>query len=447
MKAVAATHYDVLELAADATQDEIRHAYSSQLRRFSRAANSPKPLSAEALDALRLAFKTLSDPASRQAYDRELAGVAVAQEPVAAMPVPIERDVKRTVLPATRPTPNDAEAKVLSFSFAGSGGEYFRIWIVNLLLTILTLGIYSAWAKVRREQYFHRNLLLEGSGFDYHGQPWAILKGRVIAALLLILLSMAKNAGPAVYGITVLALLPVFPWLLIKAFRFRARNTSYRGLHFGFDAKYLAACRVFLGYGLLTLLTLGLAFPLFYRQLRKFLIDHLRYGSTRFVNNVSIRQIYGIFMFPGVLFLILLVAIILVGKAVAGHGAAALLALSSVVILLSVMIILGQFLLLPYFTARATNAIWGNTALGDNRFDCDLPVVGYIGIYLSNLLAIAFSLGLLIPWARVRLARYRAEHLYLHMSDDLEDFIAGEREAVNAVGEEVTDMLDLDIGL
>ncbi|MDR1854861.1 MAG: DUF898 domain-containing protein, partial [Azoarcus sp.] len=37
--------------------------------------------------------------------------------------------------------------------FTGSGGEYFRIWIVNLLLSILTLGIYSAWAKVRREQY------------------------------------------------------------------------------------------------------------------------------------------------------------------------------------------------------------------------------------------------------------------------------------------------------
>jgi hypothetical protein len=34
--------------------------------------------------------------------------------------------------------------------FTGSGAEYFGIWIVNLLLTILTLGIYSAWAKVRR---------------------------------------------------------------------------------------------------------------------------------------------------------------------------------------------------------------------------------------------------------------------------------------------------------
>ena len=34
--------------------------------------------------------------------------------------------------------------------FVGTGSEYFRIWIVNLLLTIVTLGIYSAWAKVRR---------------------------------------------------------------------------------------------------------------------------------------------------------------------------------------------------------------------------------------------------------------------------------------------------------
>ena len=52
------------------------------------------------------------------------------------------------------------------FEFSGKGGEYFRIWIVNLALTILTLGIYSAWAKVRRLQYFHRNTALIGNSFD-----------------------------------------------------------------------------------------------------------------------------------------------------------------------------------------------------------------------------------------------------------------------------------------
>ena len=69
---------------------------------------------------------------------------------------------------------------LLPFEFRGNGGEYFRIWIVNLLLTIVTLGIYSAWAKVRRLRYFYGNTFLDGQSFDYHGQPLAILKGRLI---------------------------------------------------------------------------------------------------------------------------------------------------------------------------------------------------------------------------------------------------------------------------
>ena len=65
--------------------------------------------------------------------------------------------------------------------FTGSGAGYFGIWIVNLLLTIVTLGIYSAWAKVRRLQYFYRHTELAGSSFDFHGSPARILIGRVIA--------------------------------------------------------------------------------------------------------------------------------------------------------------------------------------------------------------------------------------------------------------------------
>ena len=71
-----------------------------------------------------------------------------------------------------------------AITFSATGSEYFRIWIVNLLLSIVTLGVYSAWAKVRREQFFHRNLLLDKAGFDYHAQPMAILRGRGIAAAL-----------------------------------------------------------------------------------------------------------------------------------------------------------------------------------------------------------------------------------------------------------------------
>ena len=83
-------------------------------------------------------------------------------------------------MPPVDPGPPREEA----FSFTGSGSEYFRIWIVNLILSVVTLGIYSAWAKVRRLEYLYRNTRVAGASFDYHGRPLAILKGRIIAVLL-----------------------------------------------------------------------------------------------------------------------------------------------------------------------------------------------------------------------------------------------------------------------
>ena len=74
-------------------------------------------------------------------------------------------------------------AAPVALQFTGDGGEYFRIWIVNLCLSVLTLGIYSAWAKVRRKRYFYGCTLLEGAAFEYLGNPVAILKGRIIVVL------------------------------------------------------------------------------------------------------------------------------------------------------------------------------------------------------------------------------------------------------------------------
>src|SRR3954471_16873506 len=65
--------------------------------------------------------------------------------------------------------------------FTATGGEYFRIWIVNLALTVITLGLYSPWAKVRRKRYFYEHTMLGGEAFDYRGKPIAILKGRLVA--------------------------------------------------------------------------------------------------------------------------------------------------------------------------------------------------------------------------------------------------------------------------
>ena len=50
-----------------------------------------------------------------------------------------------------------SEVHRLPIEFTSSGSEYFRIWIVNLLLMFVTFGIYYPWAKVRRLRCFHAN--------------------------------------------------------------------------------------------------------------------------------------------------------------------------------------------------------------------------------------------------------------------------------------------------
>src|SRR5437868_4613813 len=85
---------------------------------------------------------------------------------------------------AVLPRPAEHEKVLHNFEFRGSGGEFFRIWIVNIALTLVTLGFYSAWAKVPPRRYFYGNIFVAGHSFDYHASPVRILIGRMIAVLL-----------------------------------------------------------------------------------------------------------------------------------------------------------------------------------------------------------------------------------------------------------------------
>ncbi len=100
-----------------------------------------------------------------------------------------------------------------------------------------------------------------------------------------------------------------------------------------------------------------------------------------------------------------------------------------------------------HLKAHLTNLVFGQSRLGAHRFESHLKTGRMFGLYFINALAIIFSLGLLIPWAQIRLARYRAERLTLCAADSLDDVVAAEQENVGAAGEELGDALDLDFAL
>ncbi|MDP1658216.1 MAG: DUF898 family protein [Methylotenera sp.] len=191
--------------------------------------------------------------------------------------------------------------------FTGKAGEYFGIWIVNLLLSIVTLGIYSAWAKVRRKKYFYNNTLIDGVGFDYHARPIAILKGRIIAFVLFVLYSVLSGFSPILGALLALVLFLAIPWIVVRGMTFNARNSSHRGLRFDFDGKYGQAALVFIGYTLLSIVTLGLAIPFVAQRTHKFIAGHHKFGTSHFKMEALVRDFYKIYL---IIFLIPLLGIL-----------------------------------------------------------------------------------------------------------------------------------------
>lgn len=351
-----------------------------------------------------------------------------------------------TIAPET-PVASPPALQEYPFQFTGLGSEYFRIWIVNLALSLLSFGLYSPWAKVRREKYFHHATRLDNSCFDYHGKPLAILKGRLIAWSLLALLSLCNRFLPDFYLLALIFCAPLLPWLLLRAFIFRARNTSWRGLHFDFHAEYRDAARVFLGWGGLTIVTLGLALPAFLREVKRFQIDHLSYGGFHLHCNPPLGTTYAIFG-RAILFTL---APVLLGAALVAAAGATDWGREQAPIYITILAIAtygsALFIARPYLNVRLANLNWNHTRFAAHRILSRQQLRTLAPIVLINTVLVIATFGFFRPWAQVRLARYRAAHTALLLSGTLDDLHGQALSEQRAIGEELGDAFDFDLAL
>lgn len=329
--------------------------------------------------------------------------------------------------------------EVHGFQFNGRGTEYFKIWIVNVLLTILTLGIYSAWAKVRRLQYFYRNTQLAGAGFDYHGTPQAILKGRIIAFVLLVAYNAAFQFNPLLGAVIALLLALVMPWLLMRSLRFKLTNSSYRGLRFGFAGKVRDAYRAFLKYPALAGLTAYLLAPLAHQRIKQYQFSNSRFGNASFGFGASARSFYGIYLsFLAVMAGAILLAVAVFRQMEAVDPQTGMLAAGLTV---SVFFVLATTLFMVYIQ----NLVWNDTRLGAHQFSCNLSARRVLWIGATNFLGILLTFGLYKPFATVRMLRYKLESMSLVAEGGLSAFVAGQQQQAGASGEEAAEMFDVDI--
>jgi uncharacterized membrane protein YjgN (DUF898 family) len=344
-------------------------------------------------------------------------------------------------------------ARPEKFSFTGSGSEYFRVWIVNLLLTILTLGIYSAWAKVRKTRYFYDNTKVAGSSFDYHGNPVAILKGRIVALAFIAAYNLAFHFSDAMGFVMLAILVALSPWLVWKSLQFKLYNSSYRGIRFGFRGSMGKVYLVYLMLPLLAFFSAYLLAPFAHQQMKKFQHEESRYGSTHFSFHASAGSFYKAYLIG---FLVALAGMIVIGIGFSGSLAALFKAggpkqagagAIGMFALFILALYLWMFSLYPIFLTMIQNLIWNRTRLGEHRFKSEMRAGRMTFIVLSNLIGIALTLGLFIPFAQIRAMKYRIESMTLMPEGSLDNFIAATQAQAAATGEGASDLLDFDLSL
>ncbi|MEQ1517571.1 MAG: YjgN family protein, partial [Usitatibacteraceae bacterium] len=389
--------------------------------------------------------------------------------------------------------PAPAAAEIHPFRFTGTAGEFFGIWIVNLFLTIITLGIYSAWAKVRKKRYFYGHTWVADANFEYHGNPIAILKGRLIAVAAFATYSGVGHFMPKVAAVLALLLFCAAPWFIARSMAFNAFNSSYRNIRFRFHATYMDVLKAIWPIALvlifpllmpdwdpasktppptsfwvivaLQMVAIFAVYPYAIGGLKKLHVNHSQYGTAPFSIGVGIGAFYKIYFLTILVVFGVIVAIsvvvgiitaVIVGIAAASSsgggtdGGKLMAVLGGIIGVFAVMVIYFAIgtVVLAYTKSRMGNLVFNNTRLdGHVTFISNLKLRKLAWIYLVNILAILFSMGLAVPWAVIRVMRYRAECLALQSPSAIDQFISGVSAQVSATGEELGEFFSIDLSL
>jgi uncharacterized membrane protein YjgN (DUF898 family) len=301
-------------------------------------------------------------------------------------------------------------------SFHGDGGTLFGLTLVNLLLSIVTLGIYYFWGKTRVRAYTHSQLAFDGDRFAYHGTGKELLIGwlKAFAVAVVVfgsaqlLLLTQDLAVLMIRGLVIwLAFLILTPIALVGSRRYRLSRASWRGIRFSFRGRTGELVKLFVGGSVLTTLTLGLYTPFFWNNLWGYLIRHSYFGSQPFAFDGRGKDLFWKF----------------------------------VVALLLTIPTLG--LCWAWYHATRQRYYWAHTSFGGAGFRSTVTGGALLGLWIVNILLVVFTLGFGMPWVIVRNLRFLSRYVTLEGALDLST-VRQEMMAASATGEGFADFLGLD---
>ncbi|MDR1911640.1 MAG: DUF898 domain-containing protein [Helicobacteraceae bacterium] len=363
--------------------------------------------------------------------------------------------------------------------FRGNAHDFFKVWIINLLLTIITFGLYSPWAKVRNNQYLYGNAYLGDHSFEYTANPFRILIGRLIVFGGYLTFSVCANIGHWEVATLIAAVFVLLiPFFIRQSVAFKRRYTRFRGVSFKHTASalsyYKATLPIFIILSIIVAIyaapmlgvfkprnlsdgffvawlyspliiyaVAALLTPYVFALIKRLIIGKTSYGHTSFEYNLKIGAVYFVFLKYS---LIVLAFVVIPLIAIFDFYTDAYLRHVP-----TPLIILYFTSIFVFYAAKGAFDAWigrvdfNNCSIGGFKTFCEYRARELAPIYIVNFFALLFSCGLLYPWVKVRVLKYKLENVGFE-NLDLDGFTGEIERQKGALGEETADFFDLDIG-
>lgn len=303
-------------------------------------------------------------------------------------------------------------------SFHGKGSELFGIIIVNWLLTIVTLGIYYPWAKAKQLKFFYGATALKEDFFSFHGTGKEMfigfLKSILIFGSLMGIFFVFSYLEMPMIGLLLLYLgiFAIVPIAVHGSYRYRMSRTSWRGIRFGYRGNKYELLKKYFTWVLFTILTLGIYGSWMVVNLRNYVLSHIKFGDISFESDADGAD-YLLLNIKGYVLSILTLGIYSFWWQ------------KELFAFYVDHISLHKEDKVVYLTSTATGG-------------------GFFKLMIVNFFIVVFTLGFGYAWAATRTMKYVTSSIQLEGDIDFDAIVQSEENFNDAMGDEMSDFLDID---
>ena len=312
--------------------------------------------------------------------------------------------------------------------FTGTWREYLPIAASNVLLIIVTLGIYRFWAAARQRRYLWSRTEVIGDRLEWSGTGKEMFIGFLVVMVVLLPFFLmfqfllpalaargklgAAGAATIIFYVVILYLTGVAGF---RALRYRLSRTWWRGIRGGSDEPGWRYGGQYLGRTLIAFFTMFIAWPWMATALFRSRWNEMSFGSLKFQSYLRAeglgRRWAAIYLIPVALAIVGGVATASIGLGGGGGGRASL---SVVVLGLFLAVYLAIPLLTLHWYAKFYRKAAESLSLGDLEFGFDATTWDWLKLFLGNIALAVVTLGLGLAYWGYRNWAFMVRHVHLY---------------------------------